>query len=130
MGMYSHGPYIDNVKMSGLLATCVIEAAQRKYMGHTYAGVWLTDDGLIDGGVVTLKRDEVNAVVTLMREKFIQGQAKEYDHWYTSLHSISRSPVHSLLNLQDILTFERDVAKFSALVHWLAHTEEDEIVWA
>ena len=69
MGMYASGPYVEDMKMTGLLATCVIEAAQKKYMGSKYDGAYLCEmDGhtLLEGGFVKLQRDEVEAVIFLM----------------------------------------------------------------
>jgi hypothetical protein len=128
MGMYAHGPYVEDMKMSGLLATCVIEAT--KVYDEPFEGVEVVDD-LLAGGVVSLTREEVRCVVTLMREKLLDGHAGSCNGWAKSINRSDKSyGEEPLLNLQDIYRFETDVRNFSALCTWLNHTENEEIYWA
>ena len=127
MGMYAHGPYVEDMKMSGLLATCVIEAT--KVYELPFEGVEI-EDGLLAGGVVSLKREEVRCVVTLMREKLLNGHAGTCNHWARSVHGELWGKDMPLSNLQDIYRFATDVRNFSALCTWLNHTENEEIYWA
>ena len=128
MGMYAHGPYVEDMKMTGLLATCVIEAAGKWGGEDEFQGVELKD-GLLAGGVVSLKREEVRCVVTLMREKLLDGHAGSCNGWAKSMEPINGHAM-PLINLQDIYRFATDVRNFELLCTWLNHTEEEEIYWA
>lgn len=130
MGMYAHGDYVEDMKMSGLLASCVIEAKQRNFMGADWAGVELQDN-LLAGGSVSLTRKEVQYVLYLMREKLLDGHAKSCNGWAKSINK--HQPGYGeepILNLQDIYRYETDVRNFAALATWVAHTEEEEVYWA
>ena len=124
--MYAHGPYVEDMKMGGLLATCVIEAT--KVYELPFEGVEIEDD-LLAGGVVSLKREEVRCVVTLMREKLLNGHAGSCNGWAKSMKPINGHAM-PLINLQDIYRYETDVRNFSALCTWLNHAENEEIYWA
>jgi hypothetical protein len=130
MGMYASGPYVEDMKLNGLVAEAIMEAKQRQYWGHTYAGVEteMYKGRELFGSVVTLTRDEVRAVVALMREKLLRGWARECHGWADSFEGVDQGA--PLSYLQDVYTFERGVSAFSNLATWLAHTDEEKITWA
>jgi len=127
MGMYCE-VYGREVKMGGLLATAVVEAASG--LGkHAYEGVALIEvdgDFFLDGGVVALTRPEVEEVVRIMRYHLVEGQWVRRANAWAKYHGSSLPLSH----LQDVMGYVSDVETFESLVLWLVHTNEQELVWA
>ena len=120
MGMYNDDLGIQ-VRMSGLLATAVVEAAQAHAGEQPFDGVELVD-GLIGGGSVTLTVREIEQVVYRMREHLLNDWASTRCVW-----SADRTP---LSHWQDVARFKDDVEAFYLLLSWLCQGEPHELTWA
>jgi len=131
MGRYCD-VYGQQVKLGGLLAEAILESAEDRQLsdGIGFAGVVLVrEDGddmayLADGPVV-LDRTDVQDVAALMRYKILHGWADKCRDWGRSFDN--DQPISSL---QDIMGYATDVSNFERLALWLAHTDEQELVWA
>jgi hypothetical protein len=131
MGRYAN-VYGQQVKLTGLLSEAILESAEEAHALNDgcFAGVGLEceegdDMAYLAGGAVVLDREDVEEVAAQMRYKILHGWANRCRDWGVSFNN--DQPISSL---QDIMGYATDVSNFERLALWLAHTDEQELVWA
>ena len=131
MGRYAN-VYGQQVKLTGLLSEAILESAEEAHALNDgcFAGVGLEcpegeDMFCLGEGPVVLDRQDVADVASLMRHKLLNGWANKCRDWGRSFNN--DQPISSL---QDIMGYATDVSNFERLALWLAHTDEQELVWA
>lgn len=90
-------------KISGCLAKAIAKAARI----YAIPGVDLSEDGLISGGVVVLRKEDVEAVIWELRELIVSGEAMK--------PSLGNEP---LTNLQDISHYAHAVDAYCTMTWW------------